>query len=283
MIPDRLSILLVGSNPSDSATLRTIIAEASAGTYQIEHSASRDAAILRLEEASFDAIVISLSAGDAQISLPIAALRSHAASTPIVALMSDDEDTPGLCALRAGAQAYLSRRRLAGHTVLHAIHSAIERARIGSLQTDVYRTLVDRLPLGVSQIARSGQLRIANPATEYMLGIRDGAASSARSFLDLFPGKNRDYIAELIERAFAGERMEIEYSLAVRGQRRVFTSSLIPITGEDGTIDSLLAMTQDVTDQIELRLEAEIERDRLSAAIQSSNDAMIMFDLERRL
>jgi PAS domain S-box-containing protein len=42
-------------------------------------------------------------------------------------------------------------------------------------------------------------------------------------------------------------------------------------------------MTQDVTEQIALRLEAEIERDRLSAAIQSSNDAIIMFDLDRRL
>ena len=42
-------------------------------------------------------------------------------------------------------------------------------------------------------------------------------------------------------------------------------------------------MTQDVTEQLEQRLEAEIERDRLSAAIQSSNDAIIMFDLDRRL
>jgi PAS domain S-box-containing protein len=55
------------------------------------------------------------------------------------------------------------------------------------------------------------------------------------------------------------------------------------MVGANESIESLLAMTQDVTEQIELRLEAEIERDRLSAAIQSSNDAIIMFDLERRL
>ena len=45
----------------------------------------------------------------------------------------------------------------------------------------------------------------------------------------------------MIERAFAGERMEIEYSLMVQGQQRVFASTLIPIAGADAAVHMLLA------------------------------------------
>jgi PAS domain S-box-containing protein len=280
---DRLSILLVGSNPSDAAMLQSMIAEASAGAYQVEYVARMDTALILLHEASFDAIL--LGAGDTQLSDQLAALRMHAPATPIVALTSGEDDAPNLRALQAGAHAYLGRRHMAGHTLLRAIHIAIERGRNASLQPNlgIYYTLIEHLPFGVSQIDRSGQLRIANPATARMLGLPKGADPAGRSFLDLFPITNRDYIATLIERAFAGERMEIEGSLMVHGRQRVFRSSLIPITGADATIQTLLAMTQDVTELIEQRLEAEIERDRLSAAIQSSNDAIIMFDLNRQL
>ena len=87
----------------------------------------------------------------------------------------------------------------------------------------------------------------------------------------------------MIARAFAGERLEVEDSLLVQGQRRVFASTLIPIAGADAAIHMLMGMTQDISEQLEQRLEAEIERDRLSAAIQSSNDAIIMFDLDHQL
>jgi DNA-binding NarL/FixJ family response regulator len=212
MTPDRLSILLVGTHPSHAAALRSMIAVASDGAYQIEYIGRANAALGRLRDVSFD--VILLGAGDAQLNDQIAALRAQAPCTPLVALPSGGDDTSGLLALQAGAHAHLGRRRLAGHTLLYAIHSAIERGRHASTrpELEIYPRLVDHLPLGVAQIERSGQLRIANPATARMLGIQAGADPSARSFLELFPATDRDYIAGMIERAFAGERMEIEYS-----------------------------------------------------------------------
>jgi PAS domain S-box-containing protein len=280
---DRLSILLIGGNPSDAATLQAMIAEASAGTYQVEYAAHIGTALIGLPEASFDTIL--LCDGDTQLHDQLAKLRMCAPTTPIVALTSGEDDAPNRHVLQAGAHAYLDRGRLAGHTLLRAIHTAIERGRSASPQPylGTYHTLVEHLPFGVSQIDRSGQLRITNPATMRMLGLPEGTDPAGRSFLELFPIINRDYIAALVERAFAGERMEIEGSLVVHGRQRVFRSSLIPITGADATIQTLLAITQDVTELIEQRLEAEIERDRLSSAIQSANNAIIMFDLDRRL
>jgi PAS domain S-box-containing protein len=283
MKPDRLSILLVEMNPSDGAMLQAIIAEASAGTYQAEHATNTQAALTWLRKTSFDAIV--LGAAEVPQNDQLALLRLHAPTTPIVALTSGEDDAASPHAPGARAHTYLSRRSLAGHSLLRAIHTAIERGHNAALAPNpgIYHTLVEHLPFGVSQIERSGQLQIANPATAHLLGLPDNTNAVGRSFLDLFPATNRDYIAALIERAFTGERMEIEGSLMVNGRQRVFRSSLIPIMGANASIQTLLAMTQDVTELIEQRLEAEIERDRLSAAIQSSNDAIIMFDLNRQL
>jgi PAS domain S-box-containing protein len=144
-------------------------------------------------------------------------------------------------------------------------------------------TLVEHLPLGVCMIDRDGQLQLANTTTARMLGVSDGEALAGRSFIELFPAANRDYMTGLIARAIAGERIEVEYTLLVGSQRHVFASTLIPIAGTDAAVRTLLAVTQDLTEQLEMRLDAELERDRLGAAIQSSNDAIIMFDLERRL
>lgn len=275
---DRLSILLIAGHPADATSLQAMIAQASAGAYGVEYAAGIEPAVECLLAASFDAILLSGTLPSDQL----AQLRAHAPATPIVTLA----DTTSAPSFRIeGQQAYLSRRGLAGHALLRAIHIAIERGCAANLpsQTGMYHTLIDHLPFSVSQIDRSGRLRIANPATARLLGLPEDINPAGHSFLDLFPISNRDYIAALVERAFAGERMEIEGSLMVQGQRRVFRSSLIPIAGADANTHMLLALTQDVTDLLEQLLEAEIERDRLSAAIQSSTDAIIMFDLERRL
>src|SRR5258705_4260679 len=134
-----------------------------------------------LHEASFDAILLGV--GDTQLSAQLAELRMHAPATPIVALTSGEDDAPDLRALQPGAQAYLGRRRLAGHTLLRAIHTAIERGHNASLQPNlrIYYTLVGHLPFGVSQIDRSGQLRIANPATARLRGLPDGPDPAGRS------------------------------------------------------------------------------------------------------
>jgi CheY-like chemotaxis protein len=183
---DRLSMLLVGGNPSDAATLQAMIAAVSAGAYQIECAAHLDAALIRLHEASFDAILLDM--GDTRLHEQLAKLHMHAPATPVVTLTSREDDSPDQHTPQAGAHAYLDRRRMAGHTLLRAIHTAIERGRNISppLYPVVYHTLVEHLPSGVSQIDRSGQLRIANPATMRILGLPDGADPPGRSFLYVF-------------------------------------------------------------------------------------------------
>src|SRR5205085_530571 len=91
------------------------------------------------------------------------------------------------------------------------------------------------------------------------------------------------YMAMLLARAFAGETMEIRYTGIVNGQQRVLISTLIPFTDTNSTIYKLIGMTQDITERVHGQLDAEVERDRLDAVLGSSNDAILMVDLDSRV
>src|SRR3954453_20038806 len=123
---DGLSILLVNDNPSDATSMQTMIAEASAGTYQAEYVTRLETALTCLQESSFDAIV--LCAASTQLLYQLVELRLHIPAMPIVAIIGGEDNSHDLRpVLPAGAYAFLSRRRLASHTLLGAIHTAIER------------------------------------------------------------------------------------------------------------------------------------------------------------
>jgi PAS domain S-box-containing protein len=285
MTLNRLTILLIDDNPADAERVRGLIAEFNAEVEQIEQVTQLDAALDRLQHACYDAVLFDLGSGDPLTLTRLAAVHTHSPTTPVVALIDDDNVASELNALRAGAHECLGKSRLSRHALLRAIHIAIERGQIGAqlAAKALYRTLVEHIPLAVYMIGHDGLLQIINATTAYMLGFSNSAALAGRPFLELLPRSYRDHVASLMARAFAGERMEIEYTQVIRAQRRVFAITLIPIIDAASAVHSLMGMTQDITDQLEMRLDAEIERDRLSAAIESTNDAVVMFDLDRRL
>jgi PAS domain S-box-containing protein len=146
-----------------------------------------------------------------------------------------------------------------------------------------YRTLVESLPLSVFEIDRDGRLLSMNQAGLQMLGTPGLEQVDGKAYLDVVPQAARAQLATLIARAFGGEVLEIAYSGVVEGQQRMFRSTLLPLAGADGQADTLTGMTEDITEQVQARLEAETERDRLDAVMESSNDAIIMVDRDNRI
>ncbi len=69
----------------------------------------------------------------------------------------------------------------------------------------------------------------------------------------------------------------------VDGEPRVFTTTLIPQRDIDGSVSKLVGTTRDITEQLRMRLEAEQDRDRFDAILESANDAIIMIDLDGRI
>jgi PAS domain S-box-containing protein len=146
-----------------------------------------------------------------------------------------------------------------------------------------YRTLVEKLPLGIYEIDRDGRLLSINQAGLHIIGAQDIAQIHGRAYLDIIPSAEPAQLAILMARAYAGEVLEIEYSGSVDGVSRIFTTTLIPQRDADGAVYKLVGTTRDITEQRETRLEAEQDRDRLDAMLESSNDAILMVDLDGRI
>ena len=146
-----------------------------------------------------------------------------------------------------------------------------------------YRMVVKNLPLSVYEIDRDGRLLSINQAGLRMIGAEDAAQVHGSAYMDVLPVADDAQFAALMARAYTGESLEIDHSGIVNEQRRVFTSTLFPLVDADGTVRKLTGMTQDITERFQMRLEAEMERDRLDAVLELSNDAVIMIDLDRHV
>ncbi|MFL5806788.1 MAG: response regulator [Roseiflexaceae bacterium] len=143
-----------------------------------------------------------------------------------------------------------------------------------------YRTLVENLPLSVCEIDRDGRLLSMNQAGLQMIGAQDSAQVPGSAYQEVIPGAEPAQFAILMARASAGEVLEIEHTGNVNGATRVFTTTLIPQRDADGVVYKIVGTTQDMTEQFYMRLEAEQDHDRFDAILESSNDAILMVDLD---
>lgn len=146
-----------------------------------------------------------------------------------------------------------------------------------------YRALVESLPLGVYEIDVAGELLSINQSGLRILELYEQPPAQGTCFIDALQEPHRSLMATLLARAATGETLEIEYSSSGTQQQRMLVTTLVPLRRADGAIHSIMGVIQDITERRQFELDAEIERYRLDAILESSSDGIAMADLERRL
>ncbi|MDX1522940.1 MAG: PAS domain S-box protein, partial [Anaerolineae bacterium] len=124
-----------------------------------------------------------------------------------------------------------------------------------------YRLLVENAPYCIHQIDLAGRVIAMNKAGLKMLGLTDEAEIINQPYLTTVAEADKDRIAALLEKAYQGQTLEYEF----RSENgRFFKSGLVPITDSDGSIISLMGITQDITEhtQAEQALRESEERFR---------------------
>ena len=87
-------------------------------------------AIIRLREERFDVILLDLSLPDSQGQETLAKAYGQAHDTPIVVLTGHSDETMAIQTVHEGAQDYLVKGQVDGHTLVRSIRYAIERHRL---------------------------------------------------------------------------------------------------------------------------------------------------------
>ncbi|MEE8451051.1 MAG: ATP-binding protein, partial [Thermoguttaceae bacterium] len=83
----------------------------------------------KLEPTGFSAVLVDLQLSDATELEALAAVRSAAASAPVIVLTDFDDDGLALTAIQQGAQDYVAKDHLDGRLLVRTIRHAIERKR----------------------------------------------------------------------------------------------------------------------------------------------------------
>lgn len=108
-----------------------------------------------------------------------------------------------------------------------------------------YRTLISNSPFCIHELDREGKLLSINDAGLEMMGIDNREDFLGISYDKLLDAKQSDMILEMFAKSLEGESFEFEF---IR-EGDEFYSSFIPLKNENGLVERVMGITQDVTER----------------------------------
>jgi signal transduction histidine kinase len=122
--------LLVEDNRAQARLIQELIAEASPGTFSMEHAEKLSDALARLREDAADAVLLDLSLPDSQGLATVERVRQQSPAVPVIVLTGLDDESVGVESVKRGAQDYLSKNHVSGELLVRTLRYAIERQRV---------------------------------------------------------------------------------------------------------------------------------------------------------
>jgi two-component system, cell cycle sensor histidine kinase and response regulator CckA len=253
-----IKILLVEDNPGDVLLLQETLSEITHFELELVHAECLAQALHRLQAETFDVVLLDLLLPDSNGLETFVQIYDRVPLTPIVVLTGMADETLALRALQAGAQDYLVKGKTSGSELLmRSIRYAIERKRN---ETSLYqreqefRTLTENAPDIIARFDRNLRHLYVNPAIEQMTGllVQDVLGKTNRD-LGIMPADLVTQWEEILGRVFSrGEQISFQFEFLTPSGLKHFQSRCVPELALDGSVESILTITRDITKQKQL-------------------------------
>lgn len=149
-VTGKVKVLLIEDNPADALIARAAMAKAQLD-FQIEHVQSMKQAEEVLATSHFDVVLTDLSLPDAQGLEALERVRLMGGDLPVIVLTGLNDEEVGVRALREGAEDYLVKGELKGHSLGRAVRYAMDKCLIRRQLVEAQRNcFVERLSAGVA-------------------------------------------------------------------------------------------------------------------------------------
>jgi two-component system, cell cycle sensor histidine kinase and response regulator CckA len=263
MTHQTIKILLVEDNPGDVLLLQETLSEISLVTFALVNVERLSEALKQLQTEVFDVILLDLALPDSQGLESFAKIYQQVPLTPIVVLTGISDETTAIKAMQAGAQDYLVKGRVSGgDLLLRSIRYAIERKRAEAIlqkRERELRTLTEHAPDIISRFDQDLKYLFINAAVEAATGINAAAflGKTARE-LDLPITAVAQWETTLNQVFATGEATSIECEVSTPQGMRHYQSRCVPEFALDGSVESVLVISRDTTEQ--KQLEAQLFR-----------------------
>ncbi len=177
-----ISLLLFEDNPGDVRLIREMVLTVTNQNVELVHVDTLKGGLQRLQEDTFDAILLDLSLPDSHGIDTLLKVSVAAPDIAIVVLTGNEDQDLGLRAVQMGAQDYLPKVDVNSKVLIRALRYAIERYRIEVMirkSEQEYRSLIDDVfdtsMVAVMILNRDYMIVWCNEATEIYFGIpKDG-------------------------------------------------------------------------------------------------------------
>ena len=111
-----------------------------------------------------------------------------------------------------------------------------------------YRLLLENSPVSIHEIGLDGKIISMSRAGLVMHEIKEEGEVQGVLYLDGVGAADREHIAELLLKAYAGETSHFEF-IASGSRARIFKSCFVPIKNRNGGVEILMGITEDITER----------------------------------
>jgi PAS domain S-box-containing protein/putative nucleotidyltransferase with HDIG domain len=124
-----VSILLIEDNPGDARLIKQLLFENKQASFRIDIADRLSQGMDRAEKNHYQAVLLDLGLPDSRGINTFTKLNMAFKHLPIVVLSGLDDESTALTAVQEGAQDYLVKGQVDGHTLWRSIRYSIERKR----------------------------------------------------------------------------------------------------------------------------------------------------------
>lgn len=189
------------------------------------------------------------------------------------------DGTTGWLSITARLISYRERDTVIANLVdLTARKSAEEALAASELR---YRTLFENAPVCIHEIDRDGRISAMNPRGLQIAGAPRIGPVVGRRYMDLIHPEDRPLVAERLDAAMAGERVEMEFRGF--GDKGHYFSTKIPLRDDSGEVSRLIGVVIDITERKRQELALREAGETLEDAIESLPDGFALWDADDRL
>jgi len=254
-----IKVLLVEDDPNDAFLLQRALAKADPTRFQVERVARLDAALQRLHEKQFDAMLLDLSLPDSTGLSTLDTVRAQNPGTPIVILSGIDNEVLAMGSLQLGAHDYLVKGKVSGDSVIRSIRYAIERQRAERKlieSEERYRTLLASIPQRIFFKDRNSVFVSVNAQFAEDAGMTPEELVG-KSDYELHPRELAEKYGADERRVMSTRRAEVLEEMNVVGEQKRFVEVVkAPVISDNGEVMGVLGMFTDITER--KRVEEEI-------------------------